>query len=114
MLEDPRVNFAISARGRRPGVDHLGIQVEAGGELGEVAGRLRGAERPLFDEGKATCCYARSEKAWVMDPSGIPWETFLTLGEGTTYGESRGKMSSLEHRDHDDACESHHSPRDSW
>ena len=114
MLEDPRVNFAISARGRRPGVDHLGIQVEAEGELGEVAGRLRAAERPLFDEGKTTCCYARSEKAWVMDPSGIPWETFLTLGEGTTYGESRGKMSSLEHRDHDDACESHHSPRDSW
>ena len=89
MLEDPRVNFAISARGRRPGVDHLGIQVDADGELGEVANRLRTAERPLFDEGKTTCCYAKSEKAWVMDPSGIPWETFRTLGESTTYGESR-------------------------
>ena len=88
MLEDPRVNFAISARGRRPGVDHLGIQVEADGELGEVAERLRAAERPLFDEGKATCCYAKSEKAWVMDPSGLAWETFLTLGESTTYGEN--------------------------
>ena len=89
MLDDPRVNFAISARGRQPGVDHLGIQVEAEGELGEVAGRLRAAERPLFDEGQTTCCYARSEKAWVTDPSGVAWETFLTLGESTTYGESR-------------------------
>jgi hypothetical protein len=89
MLEDPRVNFAISGRGRRPGVDHLGIQAEADGELGEVAGRLRAAEQPLFNEGRTTCCYARSEKAWVMDPSGIAWETFRTFGESTTYGESR-------------------------
>ena len=95
MLEDPRVNFAISARGRRPGVDHLGIQVEADGELEEVAERLRAAERPLFDEGKTTCCYAKSEKAWVMDPAGVAWETFLTLGESTTYGESHAPAEDV-------------------
>ena len=89
MLEDPRVNFAISARGRPPGVDHLGIQVEARQELVEVADRLRSAERQLFDEGPVTCCYVNSEKAWVRDPSGVSWETFHTTGESTTYGESR-------------------------
>jgi catechol 2,3-dioxygenase-like lactoylglutathione lyase family enzyme len=89
MLDDPRVNFAISARGRVPGVDHLGIQVEAREELTEVAGRLRSAEAKLFDEGPTTCCYAKSEKAWVRDPSGVSWETFHTTGESTTYGENR-------------------------
>jgi catechol 2,3-dioxygenase-like lactoylglutathione lyase family enzyme len=89
MLDDPRVNFAISARGRVPGVDHLGIQVEAAEELVEVADRLRSAEAKLFDEGPTTCCYARSEKAWVRDPSGVSWETFHTIGESTTYGENR-------------------------
>jgi hypothetical protein len=89
MLDDPRVNFAISARGRVPGVDHLGIQVEAHEELTEVAGRLRSAEARLFDEGLTTCCYARSDKAWVRDPSGVSWETFHTTGESTTYGENR-------------------------
>jgi catechol 2,3-dioxygenase-like lactoylglutathione lyase family enzyme len=89
MLEDPRVNFAISARGRVPGVAHLGIQVEANEELAEVTSRLRSAEQRLFDEGATTCCYAKSEKAWVVDPSGVSWETFLTTGASTTYGESR-------------------------
>jgi catechol 2,3-dioxygenase-like lactoylglutathione lyase family enzyme len=89
MLDHPRVNFAISARGRVRGVDHLGIQVEAHEELAEVAGRLRSAEAKLFDEGPTTCCYARSEKAWVRDPSGVSWETFHTTGESTTYGENR-------------------------
>jgi hypothetical protein len=87
MLDDPRVNFAISARGRSAGVDHLGIQVEAGEELNQVAQRLQAAGKPLFDQGPATCCYARSEKAWVLDPSGISWETFHTVGESTSYGE---------------------------
>jgi hypothetical protein len=91
LLEDPRVNFAISARGRHPGVSHLGIQAEDRTELAEIAARLRTAERPLFDEGPATCCYARSEKAWVHDPSGVSWETFLTVGESTIYGEESPK-----------------------
>jgi catechol 2,3-dioxygenase-like lactoylglutathione lyase family enzyme len=88
MLEDPRVNFAISARGRMPGVDHLGIQVESKAELADVADRLRKARQDLFNEGATTCCYAKSEKAWVRDPSGLSWETFHTTGESTTYGEA--------------------------
>jgi catechol 2,3-dioxygenase-like lactoylglutathione lyase family enzyme len=98
MLEDPRVNFAISARGRAPGVDHLGLQVETPEELSAVASRLQGARTRLFDEGRTTCCYARSEKAWVHDPSGVSWETFVTFGESTTYGETSPEDSIAEAR----------------
>ena len=87
MLDDPRVNFAISARGGAPGVQHLGIQAETGEELAEVFGRLRAAERPVLEEPGVTCCYAKSEKQWVSDPQGVPWETFLTHGESTVYGD---------------------------
>lgn len=86
MLDDPRVNFAITTRGDRKGIDHLGIQVEDAAELGEVYGRLKQAGQPILDEGETTCCYARSEKAWVHDPEGIAWETFLTTGESAVYG----------------------------
>ena len=87
MLSDPRVNFAISARGRdHAGIDHLGIQVEDRDELVEVQARLKCAEGPVLDEGLTTCCYAESEKSWIADPSGISWEAFLTLGESTVYG----------------------------
>ena len=86
MLDDPRVNFAISARGGAPGVQHLGIQAESPAELEEVFGRLAAAGRPVLEEAGATCCYARSEKQWVSDPQGVPWETFLTDGESTVYG----------------------------
>lgn len=89
MLEDPRVNFAISARNSgQAGLDHLGIQVEEGGELAAVYGRLEQAEGSVLDEGATTCCYAKSEKSWIVDPSGIAWETFLTHGESTVYGQS--------------------------
>lgn len=86
MLEDPRVNFAISERDGRPGVQHLGIQVEDRGELAEVYERLRRAQRPVVEEGATTCCYAHSEKSWIDDPQGVQWETFLTTGESTVYG----------------------------
>ncbi|MGH7124714.1 MAG: ArsI/CadI family heavy metal resistance metalloenzyme [Stellaceae bacterium] len=89
MLADPRVNFSISARGQtRVGLDHLGIQVEDTAELVEVQGRLKCAEGPVLDEGLTTCCYAKSEKSWIADPSGIAWEAFLTRGESTVYGHS--------------------------
>jgi hypothetical protein len=88
MLDDPRVNFAISTRGGNSGVDHLGIQVETADELAEVYGRLRQADRPVLDEGATTCCYAKSEKSWIADPQGLSWETFLTSGESTVYGDS--------------------------
>ncbi len=86
MLEDPRVNFAISERDGQPGVKHLGIQVEDRRELEEVYERLRHAERPVIEEGETTCCYAHSKKSWIEDPQGVQWETFLTTGESTVYG----------------------------
>lgn len=88
MLDDPRVNFAISARGGRSGLDHLGIQVETPEELDEVYDRLLQADRPVLEEGATICCYAKSEKAWIADPQGLSWETFLTTGESTVYGNS--------------------------
>jgi catechol 2,3-dioxygenase-like lactoylglutathione lyase family enzyme len=87
MLDDPRVNFAISDRARVPGVDHLGIQTETGEELAELAGRLKAAGEVTRDQEATTCCYAKSDKSWVNDPSGIRWETFYTFGTATTYGE---------------------------
>ncbi len=92
MLDDPRVNFAISARGRATtGIDHLGIQVEDAAELAEVYGRLQQAEGPRVEQGATTCCYAESEKTWIADPQGVAWETFLTHGESTVYGDSFGR-----------------------
>jgi catechol 2,3-dioxygenase-like lactoylglutathione lyase family enzyme len=87
MLDDPRVNFAISVRGMAPGVDHVGIQVEDRAELAELSGRLKAAGQSTLEEETTTCCYAQSDKTWVSDPSGIRWETFFTFGEATTYGE---------------------------
>jgi catechol 2,3-dioxygenase-like lactoylglutathione lyase family enzyme len=87
MLEDPKVNFAISTRGGAPGVDHLGIQVDSTLELGELAGRLKAAGETTRDQSATTCCYARSGKAWVDDPAGLRWETFHTFGEATIFGE---------------------------
>jgi catechol 2,3-dioxygenase-like lactoylglutathione lyase family enzyme len=88
MLDDPKVNFAISARGAQArGLDHLGIQVESDAELRELAGRLKVAGEATRDQEATTCCYAQSNKSWVNDPSGIRWETFFTFGEATAYGE---------------------------
>lgn len=86
MLEDPRVNFAISAGHATRGIEHLGIQVEDEAELAEVYDRLKAADRPVLEEGSTTCCYAKSEKSWIADPQGVVWEAFLTRGESTVYG----------------------------
>ena len=87
MLEDPRVNFAISQKsGATKGVEHLGLQVEDQDELAEVYGRLRAANVPVLEEGATTCCYAQSEKSWIADPDGVVWEAFLTNGDSTDYG----------------------------
>jgi catechol 2,3-dioxygenase-like lactoylglutathione lyase family enzyme len=91
MLDDPRVNFAISTRGREPGLDHLGIQVENTDELREVYARLRQAGGTVIEQGETTCCYAKSEKSWIDDPAGIAWETFHTRGESTVYGDGSGE-----------------------
>jgi predicted enzyme related to lactoylglutathione lyase len=94
MLDDPRVNFAVSARGRAPGVDHLGIQVESKDELNEVYGRLHRAGGQVIEQGRTNCCYASSEKSWIDDPSGIAWETFLTFGATTDYGDGGGEREA--------------------
>jgi catechol 2,3-dioxygenase-like lactoylglutathione lyase family enzyme len=87
MLDDPRVNFAISSRGLEPGVDHLGIQVESAEELTELRERLETAEQAIVSQENTTCCYARSDKHWVADPQDIAWETFHTLDSAPTYGK---------------------------
>lgn len=86
MLEDPRVNFAISSRGAKPGVDHLGLQVDSGEELAALRAQVRAAEIAAFDQSQAACCYARSDKHWINDPQGIAWETFHTLDRIPTFG----------------------------
>jgi catechol 2,3-dioxygenase-like lactoylglutathione lyase family enzyme len=98
MLDDPRVNFAISTRGRKPGLDHLGIQVEDKDELHEVYARLREAGGNIVEQGQTACCYAKSEKSWIDDPAGISWETFHTTGENTDYGDGSGeRVARLAH-----------------
>ena len=81
MLDDPRINFAISTRGGEAGVDHLGIQTDSADELVELKARAQAADLALFDEGATSCCYANSEKHWITDPQGIAWEHFHTLGD---------------------------------
>jgi catechol 2,3-dioxygenase-like lactoylglutathione lyase family enzyme len=91
MLDDPRLNFAISSTGRVPGVDHLGLQAESADELAALGQRLDAAGGAVLPEAGATCCYARSDKLWTEDPQGTRWETFHTTGTSTRYhGESAG------------------------
>ena len=105
MLEDPRVNFAISTVGnhtgrlevgdrRAVGISHLGIQVEDEDELGEVYDRLSQAERPVIEEKDTVCCYARSDKQWIADPSGVAWETFLTMSRPPSTGRAERSANS--------------------
>ncbi|SHI23185.1 ArsI/CadI family heavy metal resistance metalloenzyme [Pollutimonas bauzanensis] len=91
-LEDPQVNFAISSLGAVPaklGVDHLGIQVETDEELAEIQERLVGASLPMQEQNDTTCCYAKSDKYWSIDPQGVAWESFHTRESAPTYGQSR-------------------------
>jgi len=86
MLDDPRVNFALSARGREPGLDHLGIQVDSGDELESVRQGLSAAALPVEAQGRAACCYAESDKYWSLDPQGVAWEAFHTLKSIPMFG----------------------------
>ena len=94
MLDDPRINFAISNRGLKPGVDHLGVQVESEAELGELRQQMAAAEIAAFDQKNAVCCYAHSDKYWITDPQGVAWETFHTLEAVPLYGEDQRAKSS--------------------
>ena len=87
-LEDPKINFAISARGAAEGLNHLGIQVEDAVELSDMKSRLDTLQAELVEEEGTACCYAKSDKYWVNDPSGIPWETFHTLDSIPVFNES--------------------------
>jgi len=100
MLEDPRVNFAISQRARAAGVDHLGLQAEDGAELEAIGDRLVAADAVALAEQGTTCCYARSDKYWAEDPQGVRWETFHTHGEATTYSAPATRAESTK----SDAC----------
>jgi catechol 2,3-dioxygenase-like lactoylglutathione lyase family enzyme len=86
MMEDPRVNFAISQRGSKAGVNHLGFQVDSDEELASLRKQVADAEIAALDQPGATCCYARSDKYWITDPQGIAWETYHTMGEAEIYG----------------------------
>ena len=89
MLDDPRINFAISTRGGKPGIDHLGFQTDSAAELAELKDRAAAADMALLDEGQTSCCYARSDKHWITDPQGIAWEHFHTLGNIPVFREGR-------------------------
>jgi catechol 2,3-dioxygenase-like lactoylglutathione lyase family enzyme len=104
MLDDPCVNFAISTRGREPGLDHLGIQVENAQELHEAYARLRQAGGEIIEQGQTTCCYAKSEKSWIDDPAGIAWEAFLTTGDSTVYGDGTGENRARIAHEKQGAC----------
>lgn len=87
-LTDPAVNFAISKRGAKPGVDHIGIQVDTDTELNEMNARFAAAQLPVAQQIGTTCCYAKSDKAWTVDPQGVAWETFRTLEAAPVFGTS--------------------------
>lgn len=92
MLDDPRINFAISARGNAAGLDHLGFQVDSADELHTMTAHLQQAGVTVTGQGEATCCYAQSEKGWVHDPQGIAWESFVTTGQSTTYSADHAEQ----------------------
>jgi catechol 2,3-dioxygenase-like lactoylglutathione lyase family enzyme len=97
MLDDPRVNFAISTRGNKAGLDHLGIQAEDGSELEEIGSRLAQADVSLLPQKGASCCYSKSDKYWTIDPQGVAWESFHTLDSVPTYGADT-KTKAGEHK----------------
>jgi hypothetical protein len=105
MLEDPRINFAVSTRGSKPGIDHLGIQADSEEELAELKARAQAADMALLDEGETSCCYARSDKYWITDPQGIAWEHYRTLSNIPVFSEKPSAPSE------DSACCTASAPR---
>lgn len=97
MLDDPRVNFAISERGRAAGIDHLGLQADTREELDEISARLERAQAEVVTEQSASCCYAVSDKTWSADPQGVAWESFYSYGESTVYGDDSLDSESVPH-----------------
>lgn len=94
MIEDPRLNFAISTRGAKAGIDHLGIQTDSEEELTALKSQAEAADMTLLDVGETSCCYARSDKYWLTDPQGIAWEQFHTLGHIPAFGEAKPQAAA--------------------
>lgn len=88
MLDDPRINFAVSTRAGKKGVDHLGIQLDNAAELERMREHMSAADIATYDDGEVVCCYAQSEKSWVEDPSGLAWETYHTMGKVQVYAQT--------------------------
>ena len=109
LLDDPRVNFAVSTRAQQKGIDHLGIQVEEETELTELRERLKAGDMEVVDEGETVCCYARSDKSWLQDPAGIPWEAYRTMEDAELFSEkadsSQGACCTPETKGTPDCCE---------
>ena len=101
MLDDPRINFAISKRGSKQGINHLGFQVDSGEELAALQTQHEAAELSMFNEGHTQCCYAQSKKHWLTDPQGIAWEMYHSMGEIKTYNGEDETASPLKS---DSAC----------
>ena len=107
MLDDPRINFAISKRGDLSGIDHLGLQVDSDEELKELREQVRAAEIVALDQSNAECCYARSDKYWTTDPQGVAWETFHTLGESRVFGNDvMPRVDAAPHQAAESCCTS--------
>ena len=104
MLDDPRINFAISKRGQKPGINHLGLQVESDEELRVIHSRLEKAEGEIVAEEGVACCYAKSDKYWITDPQGIAWESFRSLGEVPIFGGAVEGEASYATPSTDAAC----------
>jgi len=96
MLDDPKVNFAISSGHAESGIEHLGIQTASTEELQEVYGNMENAKGKILEEGECTCCYSKSQKSWITDPQGVDWEAFYTYGTTTVYGEGRNAKPAPE------------------
>jgi len=94
MLEDPRVNLAISTRASTKGVDHLGIQVDEEEELDDIRQRLKAGNLPVAEEGETLCCYAKSDKSWVLDPAGVPWEAYRTMEDADIFSTHSAQMDT--------------------
>lgn len=104
MLDDPRINFALSTRGDKTGINHVGLQADDEEELADIRQRLEVADGEVLDQGDVTCCYAASTKAWISDPDGVAWETFLTHGQSTTYGDGTRDESARLAQSGETAC----------
>jgi catechol 2,3-dioxygenase-like lactoylglutathione lyase family enzyme len=94
MLEDPLVNFAISLRGAKVGLDHIGIQVDNDNELREIKARNVSADMSILTQEGTSCCYAKSNKYWVKDPSGLAWETYHTLDSAPNFKDSAKNIAA--------------------